>query len=143
MMDEMLQAAAEAVAEVETFVKFSEEAAARVADLISTDQDLLVQSGKALAQARSRLKTPRAHAPTINWEQELAHLKKADAHIADARKRIQRQRQLIRQLGRLHSPTDTAEVILQTMLDALRALEGHRSVILDRLAGAAGTWTKS
>ena len=82
-------------------------------------------------------------APTINWEQELAHLKTADAHIAGARKRIQRQRQLIRQSGKLHSPTDTAEVILQTMLDALRALEGQRSVILNRLALRDGTWTKS
>jgi hypothetical protein len=70
-------------------------------------------------------------------------LKKAEAHIAGARKRIQLQRQLIRQLAKLSSPTDTAEVILQTMLDALRALEGQRSVILDRLKLRDGTWTQS
>src|SRR5262245_23779355 len=88
IMDEMLHVVAEAVAEAETFVKFSKKATARIADLISTDQDLLLQSRKVLAQSRSRLKTPTAHALTINWEQELAHLKTADAHIADARKRI-------------------------------------------------------
>jgi hypothetical protein len=141
-MDEAPWGIAEAVAEAKTLAISSNQAAARAADLISTDQDLLLQARKLLAQSRSHLKTPTAHAPTINWEQEVAHFKKAEAHIAGARKRIQCQRQLIRQLGKLNSPTDTAEVILQTMLDALRALEGHRSVILDRLARGAGTWTQ-
>jgi hypothetical protein len=138
MMDEMLSV----VAEAETLAKSTEKAAAHATDLISTDQVLLLQARKVLAQSRSRLK-PTAHAPTINWEQELAHLKKAEAHIVGARKRIQHQRQFIRQLEKLRSPTDTAEVILQTMLDALRALEGQRSVILNRLALRDGTWTKS
>ena len=144
MMDEMLRVVVEAVAEAETLAKSSEKAAARAIDLIATDHELLLQARKVLAQSRSHLKTPTAHPPpTINREQELAHLKKAEAHITAARKRIQRQRQLIMQLGKLHSPTDTAEVILQTMLDALSAIEEHRSVILDRLARGGGTWTQS
>jgi hypothetical protein len=141
MMDEMLRMVAGAVAEADTFAKSTKKAAARATDLISTDQELLLQARKLLAQSRSHLKTPTAHAPTINREQELADLKKAEAHIAGARKRIQLQRQLIRQFGKLHSPT--AEDILQTMLDALRALEEQRSVILDRLALRGGAWTKS
>ena len=143
MMDEMLHLViAEAAAEAETFAKSSKKVAARVADLILTDRDLLLQSRKVLAQSRSHLKTTNGPRPTINWEQELAHLKTADAHIVGARKRIQRQRQLIRQSGKLHSLTDTAEVILRTMLAALRAMEGHRSVILDRLAREGSTWTQ-
>jgi hypothetical protein len=142
--DEMRRMVTEAVAETQTFAKSTEKAAARANDLIAADQELLLRARKVLARSRSHLKTPTAHVPpTINWEQELAHLKRADAHITDARKRIQLQRQLIRQLGKLRSPTDTAEVILQTMLDTLRALEGQRSVILDRLTPRDGTWTKS
>jgi hypothetical protein len=57
----------------------------------------------------------------------------AQGHIADARERIHRQRLLIKHFGRLNHPTDIAELILQTMLDTLRAMEGHREIIMDRL----------
>lgn len=134
MMDDMQRMLTAAVAEAETFAKFTENAAARAADLISADHELLLQAQKVLAQSRVRLKRLTAHAPTLNWEQEHAHLKIAAAHITSARRRIQSQRELIRRLEKFGSPTDTAEAILQTMLDTLKAMEGHCSIILDRLA---------
>jgi len=120
MMDETRRVIAEAVAEAETFKKSAQKAAARVTDLFSTDRDLFLQTRKLLARSRSHLKTPRP-APTIDWEQESAHLKTADAHITDARKRIQRQRELIRQLGKLHSSTHPYESLSRDYVQIERA----------------------
>src|SRR5262249_2270137 len=55
MMDEMLRVVAEAVAEAETFAKYTEKATARATDLIATNQVLLLQARKVVGQARSRI----------------------------------------------------------------------------------------
>ena len=115
-----------------SLAKLSDEAAARAADLISSNRDLLVGSRKVVAQSHFYLKGTH-RLPARHSEQERTHLNLADTHIKEARGRIQRQRHLIGHLAKRGQPTDTAELILQTMLRTLQAMEGHRDFILARL----------
>jgi len=132
-MNEMLWSVDQAIADAETFAKSTHEAAGRAAHLVSKNRDLLVASRKMLAQSAFHLK--RTNRPwAINWEQEASHLTLAESHIKDARERIQRQRHLITRLAKQRQPTDTAELILQTMLCTLKAMEGHRDIILARFS---------
>ena len=64
---------------------------------------------------------------------ELAYLTQADQHIAGAKERIVRQRQLIERLAaRGHSVRD-AEGFLSALTGVLGALESHRFLILNQL----------
>src|SRR5262245_66031019 len=113
MIDKALWDVAEAVAEAKTLTRISKQAAARAADLIAADRDLLLRSRKALAQSRFRSQTPMAQATATNWERESAHLEMAQTHIADARERILRQCLLLEHSGRLSHPTQLHELTLQ------------------------------
>jgi len=131
-MNEKLLVIAEAVAEAEKLARLSDNAAARAADLISSNRELLVGSRKVVAQSHFCLKGTN-RLPARHSEQERSHLNLADTHIKEARERIQRQRHLIGHLAKRGQPTDIAELILQTMLRTLQAMEGHRDIIIARL----------
>jgi hypothetical protein len=61
---------------------------------------------------------------------ERHQLEQADTHIAEARKKLERQRALVAKLGK----SDAPEVaVLHVMEDNIRALEGHRAFILGKL----------
>src|SRR5262245_26667887 len=66
--------------------------------------------------------------------QEQRHLAKAEADVANADDRIERQRAIVAKLKNDGHPTDTAEKILATMLRSRNAMEAHRRVILETLA---------
>jgi hypothetical protein len=64
---------------------------------------------------------------------EFAHLTQADEHIAGAKERIVRQRQVIERLAaRGHSVRD-AEGFLSALTGVLSAFERHRLLILKQL----------
>jgi hypothetical protein len=64
---------------------------------------------------------------------DFAHLAEADRHIAGAKERVVRQRQLIARLSvNGHSVRD-AESFLSALVDILSIFERHRLVILNRL----------
>src|SRR5215470_20177674 len=98
-MDDIRWVIAEAVVEAEKLAKLSDEAAARAADLISSNRDLLIGSRKVVAQSHFYLKGTN-RLPARDSEQEQTHLNLADTHIKDARQRIQRQRHLISHLAK-------------------------------------------
>jgi hypothetical protein len=64
---------------------------------------------------------------------ELAHLAQADRHIAGAKERIHKQKQLIQRLVSLGRNVDDAESLLSALTGAWSAFERHRFLILDRL----------
>jgi hypothetical protein len=71
-------------------------------------------------------------------EVELHHLEKADTHIAKARKKLARQRALVARLQKSRAVGSSdqrqkAEAVLGVMENSVRALEGHRSYILEQL----------
>ena len=123
---------AAAAVEAAEFAKSSHGAAARAGDLILSIRDLIAESRKVLAHSKLYMKGTNG-LRAINWDEESANSKLADTHIKDARERIQRQRHLIGRLAKHRHATDTAELILQTMLRTLQAMEGHRDIILARL----------
>ncbi len=64
---------------------------------------------------------------------EREHLRKAEADIAQARERIERQRALVQRLvGDGHDAT-AAQELLQTMGEILIVMEHHRETILAEL----------
>jgi hypothetical protein len=64
---------------------------------------------------------------------DFAYLAQADRHIAGAKERVVRQRQLIARLaGSGHSVRD-AESFLSVLTDILSIFERHRLAILNRL----------
>jgi hypothetical protein len=65
---------------------------------------------------------------------EREHLRKADANIAAARKRIERQGVLVARLQDRDHDATTAKELLQTMRETLAAMEQHRQQILRELA---------
>jgi hypothetical protein len=69
---------------------------------------------------------------------ELSHLSKAEADIAGARERIQRQEALIAHLREHGHDISTAQSLLQTMRDTLILMEEHRALILDELSTMKG-----
>ena len=129
-----------AVADSKHMVAFREQAVDRAAELTTLDQHLLSRSRTALARSRVHLdeRAPaRVPLSAMHERLELAHLKQANSHIADARLRIRRQRHLIAELSDISShQTDLAETLLATMLNTLQAMEGHRKFIRHRLGTA-------
>jgi hypothetical protein len=100
--------------------------------LKAIDDELLLQSKKAIAISRFRLRgLPFSTGPL---EKELSHLEQADTHMAEATERIQRHRRVIERLEKAHCRTDLAEAVLETMLDTFALMQEHRVLILNRLA---------
>jgi len=62
-------------------------------------------------------------------KQKQQHLAKAEADIAEADARIERQRAIIDKLTKDGHPTQTAKQILTTMLHSRDAFETHRRII--------------
>src|SRR5262245_29551683 len=60
-------------------------------------------------------------------------LAKADADIADALTRIERQRKLIYRMARDGHDTATARDLLQTLVETLRRMEDHRGILVAEL----------
>ena len=60
---------------------------------------------------------------------ELEHLRKADATIAAALERVERQTSLVAQLTESGLETATAASVLATMHDTLAAMQQHRRII--------------
>jgi hypothetical protein len=65
---------------------------------------------------------------------EEKHLRKAEARIAQGRERVECQVQLIARLTAGRHDVTTAKSLLQTMHNALAAMEEHRRLILKELA---------
>ena len=61
--------------------------------------------------------------------QEHQDLLKAEAHVAEADARIEKQRAIIEKLASDGHPTETARQILTTMLHSRDAFEAHRRII--------------
>jgi len=96
----------------------------------STDERLITRSKEAIATSRDHLgNLP----PSLARQREFADLKLADTHVDQARIHIHRQRDLVDRLSRRGIPTDLAERLLETMQTTLRVMEGHRTLIRDRL----------
>jgi hypothetical protein len=70
----------------------------------------------------------------MDHAQEQEHLRKADADIAGARERIERQRTLIARMEENGHNVTTAKALLQTMRETLAVMEEHRQTILDELS---------
>ena len=64
---------------------------------------------------------------------EQEHLRKAEAGIAEANGRIDRQRALLARLESDGHDTGMAKDLLQTMCETLAAMEQHRQLILEEL----------
>jgi hypothetical protein len=65
--------------------------------------------------------------------EELRHLRRADADIAAARSRIERQLELVGRLQEHGHDAETARSVLQTMRETLQLMEDHRELILKEL----------
>jgi len=70
--------------------------------------------------------------------EELEHLQQAETHIANARKKLARQRALVARLETSNAVGSAdqrqyAEAVFRVMKDNIRALEGHRAFILEKL----------
>jgi hypothetical protein len=65
---------------------------------------------------------------------EEEHLRKAEAGIAQAIDRIERQRQLIERMAADGHDVTTATSMLQTMQETLDVMKQHRQAILKELA---------
>ena len=108
----------------------SRRASALAAAAKSSDERLITRSKEAIANSRDHLgKLP----PSPARRKEFADLSLSDTHIDLARGHIRRQRDLIERLSRRGIPTDMAELLLETLENTLRALEGHRTLIRNRL----------
>jgi hypothetical protein len=66
---------------------------------------------------------------------ELEHLRKADATIAAALERVERQASLLAHLTESGHETATAASVLQTMHDTLAAMQQHRRIIRKEIEG--------
>jgi hypothetical protein len=65
---------------------------------------------------------------------EQEHLRKADADIAEARQRIERQHVLVARMAGNGHDTAMAKELLQTMRETLVAMEEHRDQIIKELS---------
>jgi len=70
----------------------------------------------------------------MDRKSELEHLRVADANIAAARERIERQISIVARLTEGGHEVTTAQAILQTMRDTLEAMEEHRRSIKKEIA---------
>jgi hypothetical protein len=118
-----------AVADTRQMVASQQDAAAQAAALTAQDTRLFGRSMEAVALSRSRLQASRR---ALDRNQELAHLVRAERHLAAARERIGRQRRLIDRLRQKNHPTAMAESLLQTMLATMAAMQAHRREILQQ-----------
>jgi hypothetical protein len=66
----------------------------------------------------------------MNTEEERKHLARADQHIAELKKDITRQWQIIEELSMDRQPLHDAVAMLKFLKDHLRIMEGHRQSIL-------------
>jgi hypothetical protein len=66
------------------------------------------------------------------------HLEQADRHVAEAKQRIARQRELIATLEFTNHPTEAAVSMLAAMEKSVRAFEHHRRLLLERYAMPRG-----
>ena len=64
---------------------------------------------------------------------DLAYLARADEHIAGAKERIVKQRQLIARLTATGHNVGAEESFLSALVDLLSVFEHHRLLILNRL----------
>jgi len=64
---------------------------------------------------------------------EIAYLAQADRHIAGAKERVVKQRQLIARLAATGHNVRAEESFLSALVDLLSAFEHHRLLILNRL----------
>ena len=71
----------------------------------------------------------------MNAEREPKHLAQADRHIAELKKDIARQWQMIEELSMGGQPHETISM-LRLLKDHLRIMERHRQSILDELEKA-------
>ena len=69
----------------------------------------------------------------MDRDQERRHLRKAEHDIAEAWRRIDEQRDRIAKMAADGHGTETGEALLQTMMESVRAMEGHRRTILREL----------
>ena len=65
--------------------------------------------------------------------QEEKHLAQSDRHIADAKELIARQRAVLARTVAMGLPSETAEVLLDTLEQSLQMFEMHRERILSEL----------
>jgi|307.fasta_scaffold37631_3 hypothetical protein len=66
---------------------------------------------------------------------EFEHLRRADATIAAALERVERQTSLVAQLRDSGHETATAASVLQTMHDTLAVMQQHRQIIEKEIEG--------
>jgi hypothetical protein len=69
----------------------------------------------------------------MDEEKAHSHLERAERDVADAHRRIARQRELIRALQASGHDTATAEAVLQSLTVTAEAMENHRRIILEEL----------
>jgi multidrug resistance efflux pump len=69
----------------------------------------------------------------MDTDTERHHLEKAEADIAEAHDRIEKQRAIISKLKEDGHDSKTAEKLLEAMLQSAAAMEAHRIVILESL----------
>ena len=73
----------------------------------------------------------------MDRETEEEHLRKAEADIAQALDRIERQRQLIERMAAHGHDVTIATSLLETMYETLEVMKAHREQILQELARTA------
>ena len=71
---------------------------------------------------------------SMDSDQERRHLAQADRHIAEAKKRILRQRVVAQTAIKKGRPSPDAEAMLKVLRAHLHAFERHRQLILRLLA---------
>jgi hypothetical protein len=71
----------------------------------------------------------------MNRKTELEHLRQADAHIAAARDRVERQTVLVARLMECGHETTAAKSVLETMRDTLVVMQEQRRIIKKELEG--------
>ncbi|WP_277183014.1 hypothetical protein [Caballeronia sp. BR00000012568055] len=69
----------------------------------------------------------------MNPDDQRSALDKADHNIELARRRIARQRAVVKQLEALRGDVSTALTLLRTLEDTLTAMESHRVLIMARI----------
>ena len=71
---------------------------------------------------------------TLDRDAELRHLNEADAHIADAERRIAKQEAILEKLRQDGHDTNEGQRLLQAFQETLEAMRRHRVEIFDTLA---------
>jgi uncharacterized protein HemX len=69
----------------------------------------------------------------MNLDAHRSALDKADRDIDEARRRIARQRLMVKKLEALRGDVSTALTLLRTLEETLAAMESHRGLIMARI----------